>query len=207
MVTLLSLLALAWPFVVSPGASFTLTIGAAAEGDFWSPLKVWAGTSLGIVVIAGVAGATGVGTFVATNDTAGLLFGLVGGIILMAFGVAAAVKAFGSSAGTASAINGSRGSLVLWSFIVVISNVKALSLYAVVVPIATDTGLTGVSLYAAFAATHIVLLLVWLSLLGLGVRRLPLLAQSPLARRILVGGAGAMMFLLGIRSILDAVTS
>lgn len=207
MVTFLAMFAIALPFVISPGASFSLTIGAAAEGDVWSPVKVWAGTSLGIVVIAAVAGLTGLGTFVATNDSARLLFGVIGGFILISFGVVAVVKSFRVPSDPSADPEASRGSLVLWSFLVGISNVKALSLYALVVPSATGIPLTGGALYAAFAGTHIAMLLLWLSLLGVGVRLMPVLTQSPRARRLLVGAAGVMMVLLGVRSMVEALTA
>lgn len=206
MPTVLALAVIALPFVVSPGASFSLTIGAAAEGDVWSPVKVWIGTSMGIVLIASIAGATGLGTFVATDGTASLLFGVIGGIILMAFGMSAVIKSLSSPWHPSVDASGSRRSLVLWSFLVVISNVKALSLYALVVPSAKGTGLTGAALYSAFAGTHVAMLLLWLSLLGVGVRRVPMLTQSARARRLLVGGAGAMMLLLGIRSLVEALS-
>ena len=61
------------PFVLTPGASFTITVGAAVEGDRRAALHVWAGTALGLGVIAaavkGAGGRVPVIPGCATNDT------------------------------------------------------------------------------------------------------------------------------------------
>ena len=66
----LALLALtALPFVVSPGASFAITVDAVSKGDFRAPTKVWAGTSVGIVAVVSVAALSGLGSFLDDHQT------------------------------------------------------------------------------------------------------------------------------------------
>jgi threonine/homoserine/homoserine lactone efflux protein len=58
----------ALPFVLSPGASFTITVTNAASGDRLSPIKVWAGTAIGIGLIALAAGLSGLGALVVSHQ-------------------------------------------------------------------------------------------------------------------------------------------
>ncbi len=204
MTALLLLITTALPFVVSPGTSFAITVSAAVQGDRRSPVKVWAGTALGIALIAAVVAATGVGAFVAHNQTARSVFNIVGGLVLTSLGAAAAVRAVRRGHGHALVVGPPRR-LLLWSFLTVITNVKALSLYALVVPTATRSGLTGQTLYAGFATVHIVLLLAWLLLLGLAVRMMPRLGRSSRAQTVLVIIASLMMIGLGAGAIIEGL--
>lgn len=54
--TVLAVVLLLLPFVLSPGASFALTLSGAAGGDRTAGLRVGIGTSIGIALIAAVAG-------------------------------------------------------------------------------------------------------------------------------------------------------
>jgi threonine/homoserine/homoserine lactone efflux protein len=87
--------------------------------------------------------------------------------------------------------------LVLWSFIAVITNVKALSLYVLVVPTIRVSGLSGLGLYLSFAAVHMVMQLAWLVLVTLAVLLIPGVARSGLTRRILTVLSCSTMVTLG----------
>lgn len=201
----LGLLALtALPFVISPGASFAITVDAASSGDRRAPLKVWAGTALGVAVIASVVSVTGVGRFLAENDTARTIFGVAGGAVLIALGASSGIRALRSRRPTAPGPRPARR-LVLCSFLALIVNVKALTLYALVVPGLGTVTLMGSTLFFLFAGVHIALLLLWLTLLGEGVRRVPRVGTSPRVRAGLLSIAAATLIVIGARTLLEAL--
>jgi threonine/homoserine/homoserine lactone efflux protein len=204
-VNLALLAATALPFVVSPGASFTITVSAAITGDRRAPVKVWVGTSLGILLIAGFAGLSGLGQLIAGNDVARTIFGVVGGVVLIAIGLATVVKTVRQKPSDDQSQR-PVPRLVLWAFLAVITNVKALSLYALVVPALSGAGVEGIAVFLAFAAVHVVMLLVWLTLLGAVVRVAPVLGTSRRARAVLLLLAALTLIALGFRSLIDAVT-
>ncbi len=207
--TALLLAGVALPFVVSPGASFTITVTSAATGDRLSPVKVWAGTALGITVLALVAGLTGVGGLVAGSAPAQLAFGVVGGGVLAAFGVSALRTSLQPERpgrpGRPGHTSASAGPapLVLWAFLALVTNVKALSLYALVVP-TVQADVHGLGLYLGFGAVHVAMLLVWLVLVGLAVMLVPGM-RSERARRGLGALGGASMIGLGGLTLATAV--
>jgi threonine/homoserine/homoserine lactone efflux protein len=192
------------PFVISPGASFTITVGAATEGDRRASLRVWAGTALGIASIAVVAALSGLADYVASSQTARTAFGLVGGAVLLGLAVGAGLRA---RTVLTVGITETRPKprLVLWAFLALITNVKALSLYAVVLPAALIPGANSLRTYALCAATHTVMLLAWLTLVGALVRRTPVLRSSPRARAALFSVTALAMAALGVRSIVDVI--
>ena len=177
------------PFVVTPGASFTITVSAAADGDRRASLRVWGGTALGIALIAGAAALSGIGDYVESSQTARTVFGLLSGAVLLGLAVGAGRRV---RAVLVADITETRPQqrLVLWAFVALVTNVKALSLYALVLPAALVPGAAGLAAYACSAAVHIVMLLVWLSVVGALVRRTPALragagTRCPLRRRCL----------------------
>lgn len=194
----------ALPFVVSPGASFNITIGAAVDGDRRAPFKVWAGSALGIVLIASVTGFSGLGQLIASSSMARAVFGIVGGLVLIAIGASSLVKAFRATAAPDSKPRAS-SRLILWSFLAIITNVKALSLYALVVPGLHVIGMDGPTLSLTFAVVHIALLLIWLLMLGALVRAVPILGKSGRARTILLVLAASTIILLGTLSLIGAL--
>jgi threonine/homoserine/homoserine lactone efflux protein len=193
----------ALPFVLSPGASFTMTVANAAKGDRLSPVKVWVGTAGGIAIIASVAGLSGLGALVMSHPPIRLIFGIVGGCVLAGFGVFTLVKASQRSPERpGQTTNTTR--LVLWSFAAVMTNVKALSLYVLVVPTISVRGLAGFGLYGCFAAVHMVMQLAWLALVGVAVLRLPGAARSGLTRRILTVLGGCTMIALAAFTVMSS---
>jgi threonine/homoserine/homoserine lactone efflux protein len=203
-VSLALLAATALPFVVSPGASFTMTIGAATAGDRRAPLKVWAGTALGIVIIAAIAGLSGIGQLIAENDFVRTVFGAVGGTVLIVIGISSLVKAVRAST-TAEHARRSGPRLVLWAFLALITNLKALSLYALVVPTLNGVDIQGPALFLIFAIVHVTMLLAWLVLLGAAVNAVPVLGESQRARSILLLFAALTLVVLGALTIINAV--
>lgn len=201
----LALLALtALPFVVSPGASFAITIDAASSDDRRAPVKVWAGTALGIAVIASIAALSGIGRLLAENDTARSIFGVVGGTVLVLLGVSSLIKALKSTRPLAPSPRPAR-QLVLWAFLALVTNVKALSLYALVVPGIDTDGLTAPTLFFLFAGVHVVMLLLWLTLLGEGVRRIPSIGASPRVRAGLLSVAAVTLLVIGTQTLTEAL--
>jgi threonine/homoserine/homoserine lactone efflux protein len=91
---------------------------------------------------------------------------------------------------------------VLWAFLALVSNVKALSLSVLVVPAIRGAGIDGLALFLAFAATHVTMLLIWLTLLGIIVTAVPVLAKSRRARTALMLLAAVTLIALGVRTLI-----
>ncbi|MBF4618614.1 LysE family transporter [Clavibacter sp. VKM Ac-2873] len=196
----------ALPFVVSPGASFTLTIGAAATGDRRAALRVWAGTALGVLLIAATLGFSGLAQLVSGDPRARLVLGIVGGAVLVGMGVASGISAL-RRAPAGARPDGLRPRLVLAAFVAVVTNVKAIGFYVLVVPTLRGSGLDGPALFLVFAAVHMAMMLGWLSLLGALVRGIPGVATSPRVRAALLLLAAATLVLLGIRTAVAALAA
>jgi threonine/homoserine/homoserine lactone efflux protein len=130
-VALLALTAL--PFVISPGASFAITVDAVSNGDHRAPAKVWAGTSVGILVVVSIAAFSGIGSFLDTHETARQIVGLLGGAVLILLGLRSGVQAL-RSIRKPSTVSRPTRRLIPWSFIALVTNMKALTLYTLVVP-------------------------------------------------------------------------
>ena len=207
------LAAVAIPFVVSPGASFVLTLEAAVAGDRRAPLGVWIGTALGISIIALIAGLSGLGDIIMRDHVMRVVLRLVGGSILIFFGAASLFKVRKppSDTGLQTPEPGRHRQrrvhegLTIRAFLIVITNVKALSLYLLIVPTITHGGITGLPLYVAFAATHIVLLFVWLALISCLVFAVPVIARTPVIQVGLRAFAGLALIILGAKSMLDVL--
>ena len=192
------------PFVVTSGTSFTIIVGAAVDGDRRASLRVWAGTALGIALIAVVAAFRSVGDYVAGSQTARTVFGVLSGAVLIGLAAGAGLRARTVlTDGITEARPQQR--LVLWAFLALITNVKALSLYGVVLPTAIDPGSGSAAGYAWAAAVNIAVLLAWLTLVGTLVPRTPALRSSARARAALFAAAALALAALGLRSIIDVL--
>jgi threonine/homoserine/homoserine lactone efflux protein len=204
-VTLVLLALTALPFVVSPGASFAITVDAVSSGDRSAPVKVWAGTALGIVAVASIVALSGLGRFLAADPAARSIFGVAGGTVLLLLGVGSLIKAL-RSRGSAPLRVLPAHRLVLFAFLALITNIKALSLYALVVPGLDTPDLAGPPLFLLFAGVHVVLLLLWLSMLGEGVRRIPSIGTSPRVRTSLLSIAAITLIIIGTQTVVDAIS-
>lgn len=197
---LLTLTAVALPFVITPGASFTLTLAHAHTPNTRSQSSAWRrvalGTAAGIALLALAVGATGLGTAVTANPVLRLALGLAGATVLIGLGVTVLVRAIRRSPDPEDP-PASRN-LVRWSFAAVMTNPKALSLYALIVPTLAGPDLHGIALFVSFAALHIGLLTIWLCLAHHAVTRIPVLVRSPRLQDLLLAAAGALMVGLGL---------
>ena len=201
----LALLALtALPFVVSPGASLAITVDATSKGELRAPTKVWAGTSVGIVAVASAAALSGIGSFLDGQPTVRQMFTVVGGAVLMVLGITSGVRAVRSIRRPMTAFRSS-GGLIPWAFVALITNVKALTLYIVVVPHLRGGDLGTGALIPTFAAIHILMLLAWQALLGQVVRRIPRLSTSPPLRACLAGLASASLIAMGAQVLVSVL--
>lgn len=190
-----ALIAVALPFVVTPGASFTLTLAHATRSQSNSWRRIALGTAAGIVLLALAVGATGLGAALSAVPVIRVTLGLVGTTVLIAFGVVVLVKAIRPASGAAE--ESAPANLVRWSFAAVVTNPKALSLYAIVVPTLAGPELHGFALFGSFAVVHIALLTAWLCITHYSVTRIPGLARSPRLQRGLFVAAGVAMIGLG----------
>lgn len=194
---LLGLAVVALPFVVSPGASFTLTLANAASSQRLTWLRIAGGTGAGIAVLALLMGATGIGTVLTSNPLAQLLLGLVGGAVLSFFGIRMLIRALRRSH-PADKQPTTPPRLLTWSFLTLITNPKALGLYVLVVPSLAEGNSGDTALFAVFAAVHIILLTGWLVLVHQAATRIPGIARSPRVQRIIFALAGVVMIALGV---------
>ena len=199
--TLAFLVGVALPFVISPGASFTITVTSVAGGDRRSPFKVWAGTALGISVLALLVTLTGIGGLVAGSPTAQQVFAVVGGAVLIAFGGLTLRRGLRRGDDRLPSVP-APARLVAWSFLALVTNVKALTLYVVVVP-TTGAALSSPLLYLVFGVVHITMLLVWLVLVAHLVALVPT-RHSDRVRRVLSALGGTFMVALGTQSVFGA---
>lgn len=188
------------PFVIAPGASFALTLRAATSGDRAAAVRVWAGTSLGLLLIAFVAATTGLGVVVAAEPRIRAAFEVVGGIVLIALAVLPALSARRRGASPRPPTQSSASRLVFAALVAVVTNVKALTLYLIVVPplLATGSSLGG---FLGFAAVHSVMVLIWLAIVTLLVTRVPAIATSRRIRTALQVIASLVLAWLGVLSI------
>ena len=189
------------PFVLAPGASFALTISGAAAGDRAAGLRVGLGTSIGIALIAAVAGISGVGLFVASNELIRVWFEIVGGLLLIGFGVRPLMKFWRArTRGGAERSEPRPVRLVAWGFVAVVTNVKALALYVIVVPSNIPGETSAFEGYATIAAVHIVMLLAWLALVTALVTQVPLIADKPRIAIVLQALATGALIVMGVQS-------
>lgn len=180
------------PFIISPGVSFGLTVSASGAGIPYAALKVWAGTAVGIAMLASTA-ALGVARFIMHNPLWQTVLSVLGGMLLIMWGIRLCLPT----------VNGGKSALpahlTAGSFLLLIGNMKAILLYATVLPAQLSAHRPAV-FYAAAAALHIAMLLIWLVGLEKCVRHLPARTlQRPL--RYL---SGAFMIWLGGKSLWTA---
>lgn len=190
---LLALAQTLFPFVISPGASFVLTLSASTAGVPFAALKVWAGTALGLAVLA-VASALGVARLVLHYPLLQTLLAMIGGALLVFWGVRLCQHS------PAQAQRPLPPRLVASAFTIVVSNIKAITLYVVVLP-ALLHSVDPLTFYAHALGLHAVMLLAWLLLVSFGLRHLPHLAAL---RHVLLKASGLFMIWLGGKSLLSA---
>ncbi|RKW70465.1 LysE family translocator [Galactobacter caseinivorans] len=190
------------PFVLTPGASFALTVNAAATGDRRAGLRVTLGTAMGLALIAAVAGLSGLGAFVASHELIRAWFQLLGGALLFGFGAVPLIKTWRARNRTEprpSAPHPTR--LMGWAFVAVVTNVKALAIYLIVVPPLLSPTAPQLGSYATVAAIHSGMVLLWLCLITALITRTPAIARNPRVTLNLQLASSAALLLLGAQSI------
>ncbi|WP_213817135.1 LysE family translocator [Glaciihabitans sp. dw_435] len=204
--TILSTVLTLLPFVLSPGASFALTVSGAAAGDRTAGLRVGLGTALGIALIATVAGISGIGTVVASNSLIRGWFEIVGGLLLLIFGAVPLRRLWNArNRGEPEQPRTRPVHLIAWGFVAVITNVKALTLYVLVVPPTIPTGASALGGYAIIAIVHIAMLLIWLGLITALITRAPAITNRGLVMVGLQLMASGVLIALGIQSIINGL--
>lgn len=203
---------LAWtvlPFVLSPGASFTLTISAVARRVPSAGLMVGVGTACGVGLIATAIGFTGLADVLARNPSWMLLCYFLGGAVLLLMALnalRAGVRLIRHGVHPTHGPQPADRPLALlgWACLTVVTNAKALGLYLLVVP-TTPVNLSGMGLYGAFAATHAIMQIAWLVLVAALVARVPGRGDSPRIRIGLMLLTAVVLGILGGQTIYEGV--
>jgi hypothetical protein len=94
---------------------------------------------------------------------------------------------------------------VLFAFLALVTNIEALSLSALVVPGLDTPALAGPGLLFLFAGVHVLLLLLWLTLLGEGVRRIPSIGTSLRVRVGLLSISAVTLVIVGTRTLVEVL--
>jgi threonine/homoserine/homoserine lactone efflux protein len=180
------------PIVITPGASFTLTVATSAAGVPRAGAHVALGTAGAVAVIAACACASPLGALVSGSATLRAVLACVGGGALVVLALRTAAGVLPSRAPVAAADRApERGAAVARrAFLATIGNPKALTVYLAVVPAiatAADDPLPAVG--AAFAAVHIAATFGWLGTVGWAVARLPLLTGGRARRALRLASA------------------
>lgn len=206
MSALAGLALVALPFVISPGASFTLVLAHTLAGRAGAATRITAGTALGIIVLASAVAISGLGPALENHPTARTVLVLVGGAVLATIAartITAGVRALRHPT-DATAVSGEPAALVRWSFLVLVTNAKALTLYAAGVRALTSGQLHGAPLYLTFALVHAALMAVWLAAVAWAARHLPA-ARSPRVRAIIMLVTGAALAVVAITTALSGL--
>lgn len=206
MTAVLALAAVAIPFVITPGASFTLTVAHAHRTGPPAWRQVTLGTSAGLLVIALAVGTTGLGTFLTSTPALRMGVGLMGAAVLIAYSITICARVFREGRGQTDTPTSAVARLARWSFLIAATNPKALALYVLIVPTLAGPELGGLALSMAFAAIHMCLQTAWLCLIHHLAVRIPSLTRSPRARHRLLAMSGILMLCLGFLTATHSLT-
>lgn len=188
------------PLVLTPGASFTLVSARGMVGDRTGAWACIAGTAVGIITHAVLAG-VGLAAMVMQSAELYRLLRLAGAVYLTGLGLW-----LWSGAGAASSPRGSDTSRrSAWaqgrrSFVANVLNVKAAAVYLTLAPQFLSASQAGVAAMVQLGAVHILVMVLWLGLWATGLtalsKRFDRIAWSRRINRI----GGAVLVVLGIRS-------
>jgi threonine/homoserine/homoserine lactone efflux protein len=193
------------PIVVTPGASFALTVAASAAGVPKAGAHVALGTAGAVAVIAACASPLGALVSGSTVLTTALTCAGGGALVVLALRTAAGVLP-GRTAVEAADPAPERGTAVVRrAVLATIGNPKALTVYLAIVPaIATAAGRPLPAVGTAFAAIHIAATFAWLGTVGWAVARAPCLT-GPRARRAIRLASAAGLAATGIALAISAL--
>lgn len=192
--------------MLTPGASFALTVDAAAAGDRRAGLRVTVGTAAGLALIAVVAGVSGLGTFVASHEPVRAWFQILGGAFLICFGAIPLVKAWTARRRreTERAVHHPTR-LMAWAFVVVVTNVKALVIYLILVPPILSPEVPAIGGYVIVATIHSAMVLLWLCLITALITRVPAIATNPRVTLVLRVASSTALLFLGAQSVATGI--
>ncbi|PRO66468.1 LysE family translocator [Alkalicoccus urumqiensis] len=189
MIDIYTYIALLLPFIISPGASYVLTIAAVEKEGFSGVYRVILGTVLGIAAHASLA-AMGISTLLLELPQLFSVIQVIGYLMLIYLGVSILRNLFKVTQPPAKIITTTR------VFLLNIFNVKPLLLYVTIIPSFLQN--TEISLYLHYlyvGITHISLQITWLLFLGcftMGAKKINL-------HRILTFfSAGGSLFLIAL---------
>jgi threonine/homoserine/homoserine lactone efflux protein len=190
------------PLVITPGASFALTVSGAVERSRWIGARIAIGTAAAITVIAAAVCYTPLAQTLSDSRLAHLL-GYIGAVVLFALAARVALSAI--KAGQRPDAHPPRaGSASARAFMATIVNPKALTVYLVVVPgVAASLGQSLKTIGAVFAVTHIICMSGWLAAVDALIQRASWLG-SPRSRRVLQLAAAAGLVITGAILLLTA---
>ena len=190
------------PLVITPGASFALTVSGAVERSRWIGARIASGTAAAIAVIAAAVCYTPLAQTLSDSRLAHLL-GYIGAAVLFALAARVALSAI--KAGQRPGAHRPRaGSALARAFMATIVNPKALTVYLVVMPgVAASLGQSLKTIGVVFAATHILCMFGWLAAVGALIQRARWLG-SPRSRRVLQFAAAAGLVITGAILLLTA---
>jgi threonine/homoserine/homoserine lactone efflux protein len=171
------------PLVVTPGASFALTVAGAVERTRWIGARI-------AVCFTPLAQTLG-------DSRLAHLLGYVGAAVLFALAARVAYSAMRTQSRPGAREPGARSASAR-AFMTTIVNPKALAVYLVVVPgVAVSLGQSLRSIGVVFAVTHIVCTFGWLTAVDAAIQRARWLGQ-PRSRRVLKLAAAMGLIVTGV---------
>jgi len=183
------------PLVITPGASFALTVAGAVERSRWIGVRIAIGTAAAISVIAAAVCFTPLALTLSDSRLARLL-GYVGAAVLFALAARVGYAAIRTGHPAGGRQPGARSASAR-AFMTTIVNPKALAVYLVVVPgVAVSLGQSLRSIGVVFAVTHIACTFGWLTAVDAAIQRARWLGQ-PRSRRVLQLAAAAGLVVTG----------
>jgi threonine/homoserine/homoserine lactone efflux protein len=190
------------PLVITPGASFALTVAGAVEGSRWVGARIALGTAAAISLIAAAVCFTPLAQTLGDSRLARLL-GYVGAAVLFALAARVAYPAIRTGRRPGPHRPQARSASAR-AFMATIVNPKALTVYLVIVPgLAASLGQSLRSVGVVFAVTHIICSFGWLTTVDGLIRRARWLGQ-PRSRRVLQLAAAAGLVVTGAILLLTA---
>jgi threonine/homoserine/homoserine lactone efflux protein len=192
------------PLVITPGASFALTVAGAVEGPRWIGVRIALGTTAAIALIAAAVCFTPLAQTLGDSRFDHLL-GYAGAAVLFALAARVAYAAMKAGRRPGPHRPGAR-SAPARAFMATIVNPKALTIYLVIVPgLAVSLGQSLRSTGIVFALTHIICTFGWLTTVDCLIQRARWLGQ-PRSRRVLQLAAAAGLAITGTILLLTART-
>jgi threonine/homoserine/homoserine lactone efflux protein len=190
------------PLVITPGASFALTVAGSVERSPWIGARIAAGTAVAITLIATAVCLTPLAQALSDFHLTGPL-GYAGAAILLVLAARVALPAIRAVRQPGTRQPRAR-SAPARAFLTTIVNPKALTIYLIVLPgVAASLGQPLRTVGIAFAVIHITGTFGWLTAVDCLIQRTRWLGQ-PRARRVLQLAASAGLIITGTILILTA---